>query len=57
MYQLDTEEMTDTCRLTDMNAEIEIGSLFESFSALDEIKKWHFKLVQFSTRDSREVQK
>ena len=40
-----------------MNAEIEIGSLFESFSALDEIEKWHFKLVQFSTRDSREVQK
>ena len=53
----ETEEMTDPCRLTDMNAEIEIGSLFESFSALDEIKKWHFKLVQFSTRDSREVQK
>ena len=57
MYQLESEEMST---LTDMNAKIEIGlSLFESFSALDEmIKKYqkrHFKFVQLSTRDSREV--
>jgi len=33
VYQLETEEMTDIRTLTDINAETEIGSLFESFSA------------------------